>query len=124
MQDSGISIKNSLQKHTLFHNLLDDIIKKLSNEIKCIEKIRLDPELNLLTCNLIENSIANGNKFDIEKKQLAIQILTQIFNLNDAEKTIISQQIDFLINNNKIKKIKMLKNAKNFLSALLVKKLL
>ena len=49
-----------------------------------------------------------------KKKQLAIQILTQIFNLNDTEKTIISQQIDFLINYNKIKKIKMLKNAKIF----------
>jgi hypothetical protein len=124
MQDSGISIKNSLQKHTLYYNLLDDIVKKLSTEIKSIDKLRLDPELTLLICNLIENSITTGNKNKIDKKELVIKILTQLFNLNDTEQTIISQQIDFLIANYKIKKVKMIKNAKNFLSALLVKKLL
>ena len=124
MQDSGITIKNSLQKHTLYYNLLDDIVKKLSTEIKSIDKLRLDPELSLLICNLVENSIKTGNKNKIDKKQLVIQILAQLFNLNDSEQVIISQQIDFLIANNKIKKVKMLKNAKNFLSALLVKKLL
>ena len=124
MQDSGITIKNSLEKHTLYYNLLDDIIKKLSTEIKSIDKLRLDPELSLLICNLVENSIKTGNKNKIDKKQLVIQILAQLFNLNDSEQVIISQQIDFLIANNKIKKVKMIKNAKNFLSALLVKKLL
>jgi hypothetical protein len=124
MQDSGITIKNSLQKHTLYYNLLDDIVKKLSTEIKSIDKLRLDPELTLLICNLIENSITTGNKNDIDKKELVIKILTQLFNLSDSEQAIISQQIDFLIANNKIKKVKMIKNVKNFLSALLVKKLL
>ena len=124
MQDSGITIKNSLEKHTLYYNLLDDIIKKLSTEIKSIDKLRLDPELSLLICNLVENSIKAGNKNKIDKKQLAIQILTQIFNLSDSEQVIISQQIDFLIANNKIEKVKMITNVKNFLSALLVKKLL
>ena len=95
MQDSGITIKNSLEKHTLYYNLLDDIIKKLSTEIKSIDKLRLDPELSLLICNLVENSIKAGNKNKIDKKQLAIQILTQIFNLSDSEQVIISQQIDF-----------------------------
>ena len=124
MQDSGITIKNSLEKHTLYYNLLDGIIKKLSTEIKSIDKLRLDPELSLLICNLVENSIKAGNKNKIDKKQLAIQILTQIFNLSDSEQVIISQQIDFLIANNKIKKVKMITNVKNLLSALLVKKLL
>ena len=124
MQDSGITIKNSLEKHTLYYNLLDDIVKKLSTEIKSIDKLRLDPELTLLICNLIENSITTGNKNKIDKKELVIKILTQLFNLNDTEQTIISQQIDFLIANYKIKKVKMIKNVKNFLSALLVKKLL
>ena len=95
MQASGVILKNSLKKHTLFYNLIDDIVQKIQSEIKAIDKLRLDPELTLLICNLIENSIATGNKFDINKKQLAIQIMTQIFNLNTDEQTIISQQIDF-----------------------------
>ena len=124
MQDSGIDFKNTLKKHTLFYNLLHDIVKKLQEEIKTLEKLRLDPELTLLTCNLIENSIPKANKFDIDKKQLAIQILSPIFNLTSEEQTIISQQIDFLHSNNKIKKVNFFKNAKNFLSELLIKKLL
>ena len=120
MQDSGVDIKNSLQKHTLFYNLLDEIVKKLTTEIKSIDKTKLDPELTLL----LENSFTSGNKYKIDKKQLVIQILTQIFNLHDGEKDIIGQQVDFLYLNNKIKKVRMLKNAKNFLCELLTKKLL
>ena len=124
MQDSGVDIKNSLQKHTLFYNLLDEIVKKLTTEIKSIDKTKLDPELTLLVCNLLENSFTSGNKYKIDKKQLVIQILTQIFNLHDGEKEIIGQQVDFLFLNKKIKKVRLLKNAKNFLCELLTKKLL
>ena len=124
MQDSGVDIKNSLQKHTLFYNLLDEIVKKLTTEIKSIDKTKLDPELTLLVCNLLKNSFTSGNKYKIDKKQLVIQILTQIFNLQDGEKEIIGQQVDFLFLNKKIKKVRMLKNAKNFLCELLTKKLL
>ena len=124
MQDSGVDIKNSLQKHTLFYNLLDEIVKKLTTEIKSIDKTKLDPELTLLVCNLLENSFTSGNKYKIDKKQLVIQILTQNFNLHDGEKEIIGQQVDFLFLNKKIKKVRLLKNAKNFLCELLTKKLL
>ena len=124
MQDSGIDIKNSLQKHTLFYNLLDEIVKKLTTEIKSIDKIKLDPELTLLVCNLLENSFTTGNKHKIDKKLLVIQILNEIFCFSDVEKAIISQQIDFLFLNKKIKKVRILKNAKNFLFELLAKKLL
>ena len=68
MQASGVILKNSLKKHTLFYNLIDDIVQKIQSEIKAIDKLRLDVELTLLICNLIENSIATGNKFDIDKK--------------------------------------------------------
>ena len=81
MQDSGVEIKNSLQKHFLFYNLLDEIITKLTTEIKSINNFKLDPELTLLVCNLLENSFTTGNKHKIDKKQLVIQILIQIFNL-------------------------------------------
>ena len=50
--------------------------------------------------------------------------MTQIFNLNTDEQTIISQQIDFLIDHNRIKKVKFLVNVKNFVCELFVKKFL
>jgi len=124
MNDSGVPIKHSLIKHTMFYNLMDDIINKIKNEIKSIEKLKLDPELTLLVCNLIENTIPTGNKYKIDKKDLSLQILTNIFALHDGEKEIINQQIEFLYNNNKIKKVPILTNVKNFALTLLQKKLL
>jgi len=103
---------------------MDDIINKIKNEIKSIEKLKLDPELTLLVCNLIENTIPTGNKYKIDKKDLSLQILTNIFALHDGEKEIINQQIEFLYNNNKIKKVPILTNVKNFALTLLQKKLL
>ena len=69
---------------------------------------------------MVENSITkNKNSKPIDKKQLVIKIMTQLFNLNlEADRIIVGQQIDYLINNNMIMKIplaeKILKSIKNY----------
>ena len=43
-------------------------------------------KLTSLTCNIIENSISNNGKtHNIDKKQLAVEILSVIFNLTQNE---------------------------------------
>ena len=49
---------------------------------------------------------------------LKFMILSKLFLLNDQDKDNLSQQIEFLYNNNKIKKVPLITNAKNFLSNL------
>ena len=100
------------------NNIIDHILIKLKDKINQIEKLKLDPEFILHVCNLIENS----NVHNINKKELAIKVLTQVFGFNDNDKIEISQQIDFLYNCGKIKKSTFLTSAKHFLSDLLTMK--
>ena len=82
------------------NNIIDHILIKLKDKINQIEKLKLDPEFILHVCNLIENS----NVHNINKKELALKVLSQVFGFNDNDKIEISQQIDFLYNCGKIKK--------------------
>ena len=56
---------------------------------------------------------------NINKKDLALKVLSQVFGFNDNDKIEVSQQIDFLYNCGKIKKSTFLTSAKHFLSDLL-----
>jgi hypothetical protein len=103
------------------NNIIDHILIKLKDKINQIEKLKLDPEFILHVCNLIENSIPMGNKHNINKKDLALKVLSQVFGFNDNDKIEVSQQIDILHNCGKIKKTTFITNAKHYLSSLLNK---
>lgn len=98
----GLQFKNTLDAHTKFHTLLNDITKILK-QIHALEDLKKDPELLLLICNLVKNSI-NVNKWKIDKKELVVAI--QLFNDTDDEKAQIRSLIQFFYDNNKIKKQK------------------
>ncbi len=98
-------------------NAVNHILVKLKDKINQIEKLKLDPEFILHVCNLIENS----NVHNINKKELALKVLSQVFGFNDNDTTEISQQIDFLYNCGKIKKTTFVTSAKHYLSSLLNK---
>ena len=98
------------------NNIIDAILSKLKDHTEQIDKLKLDNDLVLSVCNIIENSVPVGNKHKINKKRLALKVLAQIFGLTDLDKYSISQQIDLLHNDGKIKKVKFLTNAKHFLT--------
>ena len=104
----GMTFKNSVKVHNLFHDLLNrvsDIVVKIPN----YKELKGDPEILLLICNLVENMMTK-NSSKIDKKDLAICIVENIFGeLTDAEKTALDTNIQFLYNNNKIKKQKFYK---------------
>ena len=93
---------NALEKSNIYNCIKDAVIKKIQN-IPEIQKLKMNPELTLLVCNIIENSISNnGTTHKIDKKQLAVEILTVTFNLTAVEITQLKDQIDFLYNNKKL----------------------
>ena len=102
-------------------NEVNHILIKLKDKINEIEKLKLDHEFILQVCNLIENTIPNGNQHNINKKELALKVLIQVFGLNDNDKLEISQQIDFLHQCGKIRRTSLLASAKHYLSSLLNK---
>jgi len=80
----GLSLKNTLQGHFTFHNTVKEI-GDIIRSIHAVEDLKHDPELLLLICNLIENTIIK-NKWKIDKKELAISIHDDVFGDSDEKK--------------------------------------
>jgi len=117
-----IPFVNALEKSNIYNCIRDAILTKIT-KIPELQKLRLNVELTLLVCNIIENSISNNSKYHkIDKKQLVIDIFTQAFNLNPAEIQLLKDQIEFLYNNGAIIKISKIKKFFSSITNLLKKK--
>ena len=120
----NVQLKNSALSFVLENTLLKSIVDKIKL-IPQFDQLKNDIEITEHVCNLVENAITNNSKSSnpIDKKQLVIKIMTSLFNLNtEAEKKIVNQQIDYLINNKMIQKIpvltKVLKYVKNYFTSI------
>ena len=98
----GLTLKNTLKAHIKFHEILNDITKIIKS-IHAIDDLKHDPELLLLICNLIENTMKR-NESKLDKKELALSIHDNIFTNTDNEREDIKRKIQFFYDNGKIKK--------------------
>jgi len=83
-----IVLKNSLQTHGIFeilHQKIVDELKKIPNVLS----LKLNSEITALVSTLVENTVSKHHKID--KKKLVLQI---------------GHQIEFLLDNKLIKKMK------------------
>ena len=103
MEVGDLILKNSLSKHFVFHNLVQTLIKKIKEEIPKFEELKLNIELTLLCCNIVENTVKKKTKVDKEK--LVVEALTNVFTLQETEQKTIKDQIEFLFTNGKILKV-------------------
>ena len=115
-----VSLKNNLLYDVTVSQIKNKIITRL-NELHLTQpKYKTDNEFLVLVCNLIEFLVTKKNK--IVKKQLCIDIFTDLFDLNDDEKVTLSNNIDFVHANGTIKKISQWKLFKCGLYELFTKK--
>ena len=103
MEVGDLILKHSLSKHFVFHNLVDTLVKKIKEEIPKFEELKLNIELTLLCCNIVENTVKKKTKVDKEK--LVVDSLTEIFTLNEEEQKTIKSHIEFLHSNKRIVKV-------------------
>ena len=111
-----IKFKNNLSKHNIVYSLIEQITEKIK-QIPQYEKIRIEIELVKCVCNIIENYVQKNNskqKNKVDKKQLVIDSLNNIFIYSEQERNLVGSLIDFLFNNNQIKKSSYYKLSKNF----------
>ena len=115
-----IKFKNNLSKHNIVYSLIEQITEKIK-QIPQYEKIRIEIELVKCVCNIIENYVKKNSKEKnkIDKKQLVIDSLNNVFNYTEQEKSLVGSLIDFLFNNNQIKKSSYYKLSKNFFTSYL-----
>ena len=103
-----VVFKNTLAAHVKQNKIIDDVCKILG-EIPDLNRMRLDPELTVYVCNILENLIEKSEKKEINKLQLASMILTKACNLEENELDAVIKQIKFLDNNGRIKKASAVK---------------
>jgi hypothetical protein len=98
-----IPVKNHLLKNLK----IDDIKSKIIERIKAFpnyQQYKNDVEFLLLIANMLEHLVIKKDKID--KKELLIEIYKQVFtNIKPEDISAIEQNIEFLWNNKKIKKV-------------------
>lgn len=101
--DLVVPVKNHLLKNLKVDEVKREIIERIQ-KFPNYNAYKNDVEFLLLVCNMIEHLIIKKDKID--KKQLLIEIYKQVFNnLNNDEQKALEQNVEFLWNNKKIKKV-------------------
>ena len=105
-----LDYKNELNTHVVKNNLIDKIAEKINKIPKHHAELRLNPELILLVCNIVENTINKSDK--VSKKDVVIDVLKQINHITcENDINLLGSLIEFLHSNDKIKKVKLLRKA-------------
>lgn len=99
-----VKFKRHLKKSDLEKQLVE-IMEQRITALPNYPTLRLNPELILLACNLIENGLDKAHK--INKKELCIKVLNSIFTYNNVETQQVDDTIEFLHCTKKIKKVSL-----------------
>jgi hypothetical protein len=101
-----INPQNQLWKEAKIAKTHQRILEKLTSMPQEVRKDKFNMELLTMVCCMIEHSVTNKDKKDkmkIDKKLLAIQILSSLFgNLTPQDLDTISKNIEYLHDNDKI----------------------
>jgi hypothetical protein len=98
-----IPLRNNLLIDFKYNDIKIKIISRLTELNLHQVQYRLDNEFLTLLCNLIEHLVIKKDK--INKKELAIIIMSELFTLTEEEKKAVSNNIEFLFGNKMIKKV-------------------
>lgn len=102
-----IPLKNNLLLDFRQNEVRTKVIARLHELGLSNQQYKMDNELLTLVCNLVEHLVAK--KDNISKKDLVINILQEIFQLSEEEKTTLGNNIQFLWSNSMIKKVSFYK---------------
>jgi hypothetical protein len=98
-----IQPENSLKSSIKFNDIKNIIVERIS-KFENLQQYKLDIEFLKLVANMIEFQVKK--KYGIDKKDLLLKIYDQSFqNLSDDEKETIKKNIEFIFQNNHIKKV-------------------
>ena len=116
-----VKFKRQLARSDLEKRLIDILQEKVKS-LPGYEELRLNPELVLLCCNLIENGCQK--KDQVDKKVLCINVLDNIFKYSNPEKKQVDDTIEFLFSTKKIKRIHLVKKLLYYLVEILQRRFL
>ena len=119
-----IQFQNTVKAHIKQSTIINDVVKTLSELPDFTTKLRLDPEIIVYVCSIVENRIKKQDKKEINKLDLVTSILIKAWDLKEEnELDLIIKQIKFVCNNNQVKKIKKSKIYRKYIKDWIIKKL-
>ena len=120
-----IQFQNTVKAHIKQSTIINDVVKTLSELPDFTTKLRLDPEIVVYCCNVVEQLIKKEDKKEISKLDLVTSILIKAWDLKEEnELDLVIKQIKFVCNNNQVKKVSSRKKYGKYIKDWLVKKLL
>jgi hypothetical protein len=118
---SFIEPKNSLFNEIEKNKVVKDIFDRLVS-IENFKSYKDDLEFLLFACMMVEHLVDNANnKNKIDKKEIIFSVYDKIF--GQVDRKLIEKNIEFLINNKRIKKVGCLNALYGSLKVWLKKKL-
>jgi len=97
-----VSVTPALDLEIKQNSIKENIISRLTELKLNDQKYKVNPDIILLVCNLIENLVKNKK---IDKKQLLLDIFNHIYALQPEDLVIVDSQIEFLHSTKSIKKL-------------------
>jgi len=101
-----LKLKRGLKKHDLTGQLVTECVKAVK-DISNYSDLKLDQKLTvcimkevMLLCKTIDNDV----KSELDKSEIVKKILTEVFNLNDAEILELEKQIEYIIDSGVLNK--------------------
>jgi hypothetical protein len=104
-----VPFERKLQKVDIEKQLIQTLEHKIRSLPDFIS-LRLNPEIVLFACNLIENIVKK--KYKVNKKELCINVLSSIFTFTETDKRSAGEIIEFLHSTSQIKRATLFKKIK------------
>ena len=100
-----VDFKNSLDDHNTTYTTVDAIVQKIQS-IPNHQNLKLDLELTLYVCKVVENVISKKSKTStIDKGEIVVSVFKAIFpRLTDEEIAYVKKQIQYFWSNKLIKR--------------------
>ena len=119
-----VEFKHTVKVHIKISKIIEDVVKTLSELPDFKTKLRLDPEIVVYCCNIVEQLIKKEDKQEINKLDLVSSILTKAWEIKeDNELDLIIKQIKYVCNNNQVKKISKSKKYKKYIKDWIIRRL-
>ena len=119
-----VQFENTVKIHIKISKIIEDVCKTLIELPDFNTKLRMDPEIVVYCCNIVEQLIKKEDKQEIHKLDLVSTILTKAWDIKeDSELDLIIKQIKFVCNNNQVKKVSKSKKYKKYIKDWVIKRL-
>ena len=102
-----IPLQNKLKMKKKFKDIVELIINDVKTNIVEFEDHKLDVEMILRICNIVEYLVKK--KYKVDKKQVVLHVFELLFpDITNDNLDFVSNTIDFLFQHDQIKQVKMI----------------